>query len=78
MFPGDPQACRDRAAHCANRAATSASPIVREKFARLANTWLCLAIQLEEQTALLDARRLPRSRSFEEAGVEKGAVQADA
>jgi hypothetical protein len=53
MFLGDPQACRDRAAHCANRAATSASPIVREKFARLANTWLCLAIQLEEQSALL-------------------------
>jgi hypothetical protein len=53
MFLGDPQACRDRAAHCANRAATSASPIIREKFARLANTWLCLALQLEEQSALL-------------------------
>ena len=54
MALGDPQACRERAAYCAKRAATCASPQAREKFASLARTWLHLAIQLEEQWALLD------------------------
>jgi hypothetical protein len=47
MGLGDPKECRERAAYC--RAATSSSPIAREKFAHMAQVWLHLAIQLEEQ-----------------------------
>jgi hypothetical protein len=36
------------------RAATASSPIAREKFAHMAEVWLHLAVQLEEQWALLD------------------------
>ena len=51
---GDPKECRERAAYCTKRAATSSSPIAREKFAHMAQVWLHLAMQLEEQWALLD------------------------
>lgn len=51
---GDPKECRERAAICANRAATCASPKARERFASLAKTWMALARQIEEQRALLD------------------------
>src|SRR5262245_43264276 len=32
---GDPKECRERAAYCAKRAATSSSPLAREKFAHM-------------------------------------------
>ena len=51
---GDPVACRERAAYCAKRAATASSPVAREKFANMAQVWLHLAVQLEEQCALRD------------------------
>jgi len=54
MGLGDPKDCRERAAFCAKRAATASSPIAREKFAHMAEVWLHLAVQLEEQWALLD------------------------
>jgi hypothetical protein len=66
MSLGDPKACRERAAMCARRAATCNSPEAREKFASLAKTWLHLAIQLEEQWALLE-----EYGDYREAGREK-------
>ena len=51
---GDPKECRERAAYCTKRAATSSSRIARDKFAHMAKVWLHLATQLEEQWALLD------------------------
>ena len=66
MALGDPQACRERAAYCADRAATCTSPHAREKFANLARTWLHLAVQLEEPWALLD-----EYGDYREAGREK-------
>jgi hypothetical protein len=55
---GDPTECRERAAYCAERAATAVSPVASEKFAHMAKVWLHLAIQLEEQWALLDQWRV--------------------
>ena len=54
MRLGDPKECRERAAYCAKQANTAASPLAREKFAHMAQVWLHLAIQLEEQWMLLD------------------------
>ena len=51
---GDPKECRERAAYCAERAATASSPLAREKFAHMVKVWLHLAVQLEEQWVLLD------------------------
>ena len=51
---GDPTVCRERASYCTKRAATSSSPLAREKFMHMAKVWLSLAVQLEEQWALLD------------------------
>ena len=53
MRIGDPHECRQRAAYCFQRAALSTSPLAREKLAHMAETWIKLAIQLEEQWALL-------------------------
>ena len=54
MRLGDPHECRQRAAYCFQRAALSNSPLAREKLAHMAETWIKLAIQLEEPWALLD------------------------
>jgi hypothetical protein len=54
MRLGDPPECRQRAAYCFQRAAISASPLAREKLANMAETWIKLAIQLEDQMALLE------------------------
>ena len=54
MRLGDPHECRQRAAYCFRRAAISASPLAREKLANMAETWIKLAIQLEDQMALLE------------------------
>ena len=43
-----PHKYRRRALNCAKRAASCASPSLRQKFADLANVWLMLAVQLEE------------------------------
>jgi hypothetical protein len=51
---GDPKACRDRALYCAKRATQCSSPEARAKFAHMAKVWMHLAVQLEEQWALLD------------------------
>jgi len=51
---GDPKDCKQRALLCAERARNCQSPEARQKFADLAQTWLLLAVQLEEQWALID------------------------
>jgi hypothetical protein len=68
MRLGDPKECRERAAYCAKQANTAASPLAREKFAHMAQVWLHLAIQLEEQWMLLDqwAVEPARDRSNDE------------
>jgi hypothetical protein len=53
MRLGDPNECRQRAAYCFQRAAISTSPLAREKLAHMAETWIKLAIQLDEQLPLL-------------------------
>ena len=63
---GDPKECRERAAYCAKRAATSSSLIAREKFAHMAQVWLHLATQLEEQWALLDQYAVKRATGASE------------
>ena len=47
-MPGDPRECRRHALTCVRLAQTSASPQAREEFASLANTWLRLATDLEQ------------------------------
>jgi hypothetical protein len=54
QMPGDPKECRQHALTCARLAVTSASPLVREQFANLTNTWLNLADDLERTLALLE------------------------
>src|SRR5262249_7763096 len=49
MRLGDPHQCRQQAAYCIQRAALSNSPLARENLANMAETWIKLAIQLEEQ-----------------------------
>ncbi len=72
-MPGDPKECREHARNCARLAVTSPFPDVRENFAKLADTWLRLASELEISQALLDAyAALPT-----EAGGD-GAAGADA
>jgi hypothetical protein len=51
---GDPQECRARALYCAKRAAGCTSQVARQRFANMAKVWMQLAIQLEDQLALLD------------------------
>ena len=51
---GDPKECRERALFCANRATQCSSTEARDKFAHMAKVWMQLAVQLEEQWALLD------------------------
>jgi hypothetical protein len=50
----DPTECRQRALHCAKLATECRSAVARERFFDLAKTWMRLAVQLEEQWALLD------------------------
>src|SRR5262245_39148764 len=58
---GDPKECKQRGLHHAERARTSQSPEVRQKFTDLAQTWLVFVAQLEEQRALIDHWGHPRA-----------------
>ena len=60
-----PHEYRRRALKCAERAASCASPSLRQKFADLANVWLMLAVQLEEYAE--------RGASFPGSGRGRGA-----
>jgi hypothetical protein len=53
-MPGDPRECRERAARCAELAATAHAPQLKATFLELSRNWEKLAIQLEEAFAKID------------------------
>ena len=54
-MPGDPKECREHAKCCLEHAAAASSPLVRDNFLRLAESWSRLARQLEASKRFLDA-----------------------
>jgi hypothetical protein len=46
-MPGDPNQCREHAAHCRQFAANAPNELVAENFSNLALTWERLAAELE-------------------------------
>ena len=54
MSPGDPNKCREHARHCAEIARHAASPVVRDNFTSLEQSWLRLAAEVESGQRLLD------------------------
>jgi hypothetical protein len=52
MSLGDPNSYRARAAYCARLAATTTSPIDKEKFNSLTRIWLRLSYELEEPSLI--------------------------
>jgi hypothetical protein len=53
-MPGDPKECRRHALTFVRLAQSSAYPPARERYAKLVNTWLRLAAELENGQASLD------------------------
>jgi hypothetical protein len=53
-MPGDPKECREHAKCCLELAAAAASPMVRDNFLSLAQTWSRLARELEASKRFLD------------------------
>ena len=53
-MPGDPKECRARASRCAEIAAETNGPRVKQTFLDLAGQWTDLAIDLEAAYALGD------------------------
>jgi hypothetical protein len=53
MSPGDPNKCREHARHCAEIARHAASPVVRDHFTSLEQSWLRLAAGIESGEWLL-------------------------
>jgi hypothetical protein len=53
-MPGNPEECRWHALKCVRLAQTSATPQRRDRFAKLARTWIRLAEDLERSRAFLD------------------------
>jgi hypothetical protein len=54
MSPGDPNKCREHARHCAEIARATASPVVRDHFTSLEQSWLRLAAEVESGQRLLN------------------------
>ena len=54
-MPGDPKQCREQARCCLQHAATAASPMVRDNFLSLAESWSRLARELEASKRFLEA-----------------------
>ena len=52
-MPGDPKECRQHALNCVQLAKTAKSPEARDRFARLARTWIRLAEELERMQEVL-------------------------
>ena len=73
-MPGDPRECREHARHCAEIAASASTPLVRENFLALAETWSRLARDLETSKALLESwgDAGPMVRSSERQRVAQG------
>jgi hypothetical protein len=53
-MPGDAKTCRDYAVRCAQIAAETKEPRLKERFTQLAGTWLDLALEIERSHALWD------------------------
>ncbi len=54
-MPGDPKQCREQARCCLPHVATAASPMVRDNFLSLAESWSRLARELEASKRFLEA-----------------------
>jgi hypothetical protein len=54
-MPGDPRECRQNARCCLELAAAASTPIVRDNFLSLAQTWTRLARELEASKRFLEA-----------------------
>jgi hypothetical protein len=54
-MPGDPNQCREHAAHCRQLAANAPNELVAENFSNLALTWERLAAELQSTETLLGA-----------------------
>ena len=54
MPRGDPKECRENAFRCARLAARAKTTQAKETFSRLAQTWVTLAIEIEQSHALAD------------------------
>jgi hypothetical protein len=61
-MPGDPKECRANALRCAELAAESKDPRLKETLRDLARQWTALAARLETSCAVLDMAgpQLPR------------------
>ena len=53
-MPGDPKECRQQAKCCLKLAAAASTPMVRDNFLRLAETWSRLARELEASKRFLE------------------------
>ena len=54
-MPGDPKECREHARCCLGHAAAASSPLVKDNFLSLAQTWSRLARELEASKRFLEA-----------------------
>jgi len=54
-MPGDPKECRQHAERCAELARLASTPEARDTFLSLQVTWIRLAMELDQSTALIDA-----------------------
>jgi len=52
---GDPQLCRDRAAHCRALADNASNPLAREACTKLAKQWEAMALYIMDARAVLTA-----------------------
>jgi hypothetical protein len=54
-MPGDPKECRMQARCCLEHAAAATSPLVKDHFLSLAESWTRLARELEATKRFMDA-----------------------
>ena len=54
VVSGDPKKCREHALHCAEMAKRARNPEHKKTLTNLAQTWINLAMELEQSHALLD------------------------
>jgi hypothetical protein len=54
-MPGDPKECRQRALNCILMAKGASSPEAKDHFYKLAQSWISLAVDLEQSQAFFAA-----------------------
>ena len=54
-MPGDPNECREHAKNCYRLAAEANTQEAKERFEKLAHTWMVLATDLEAAKSLIEA-----------------------